>query len=99
MQTPLFSKRPQIGTKTHGTAGPPTTTKDSILETGSLATQSFEPLKAVCAHMNAFHVYASDQSRIVEENHYCTHISADVPFSLTSPLPLPSTNPPRSANA
>ncbi|CZT04119.1 related to DUF1264 domain protein [Rhynchosporium agropyri] len=63
---------------THGAKGPPVTTKDSILETGASATQSFEPIKAICAHLNAFHVYASDPSRSVEANHYCTHLSADV---------------------
>lgn len=63
---------------THGTAGPPTTTKDTILETGADSTQNFGPLKAICAHLNALHVYASDPSRSVEANHYCTHLSADV---------------------
>lgn len=64
--------------QTHGAEGPPTTTKDAILETGAAATQSFEPIKAIFAHLNAFHVYASDTSRSVEANHYCTHLSADV---------------------
>jgi hypothetical protein len=63
---------------THGAAGPPITPKDAILETGASATQSFAPLKATCAHLNAFHVYASDPSRTVEANHYCTHLSTDV---------------------
>lgn len=63
---------------THGAAGRPITTKDAVLETGASATQSFEPIKAICAHLNAFHVYASDPSRSVEANHYCTHLSADV---------------------
>lgn len=63
---------------THGAAGPPKITKDAILETGAAATQSFNPIKAICAHLNAFHVYASDPSRSVEANHYCTHLSADV---------------------
>jgi hypothetical protein len=63
---------------THSTAGPPKTTKDAILETGAAATQNFGPLKSVCAHLNAFHVYASDPTRSVEANHYCSHLSADV---------------------
>lgn len=63
---------------THGTCGGDITTKDAILETGTSATQSYGPLKAVCAHLNAFHVYASDPKRSVEANHYCTHLSADV---------------------
>jgi hypothetical protein len=63
---------------THGATGPPKTIKDNILETGAAATQSFDPIKAICAHLNAFHIYASDPSRSVEANHYCTHLSADV---------------------
>ena len=38
-------------------------------------TQSFRPLKQICAHLNAFHSYASDAKRCVEANHYCAHIS------------------------
>ena len=41
-------------------------------------TQNFEPTKAICAHLNAFHVYANDTTRCVETDHYCSHISADV---------------------
>jgi len=63
---------------TYGTDGPPKTTKDAILEAGAAATQDFKPIKAICAHLNAFHVYASAPSRSVEANHYCTHLSADV---------------------
>jgi hypothetical protein len=63
---------------THNVTGPPKATKDNILEIGAAATQSFGPIKAICAHLNAFHVYASDTSRSVEANHYCTHLSADV---------------------
>jgi hypothetical protein len=63
---------------THGATGPPKATKDNILETGAAAIQAFGPIKAICAHLNAFHVYASDPSRSVEANHYCTHLSADV---------------------
>ncbi|EKD19570.1 uncharacterized protein L3040_002551 [Drepanopeziza brunnea f. sp. 'multigermtubi'] len=77
---------------THGAAGPPLTTKDAILETGASATQSFAPVKAICAHLNAFHVYASDPRRAVEANHYCTHLSADVRQCLIYDAP---TNPAR----
>jgi hypothetical protein len=63
---------------THGAEGPPKSTKDAVLEAGASATQSFKPIQAICAHLNAFHVYASDPSRSVEANHYCTHLSADV---------------------
>ncbi|KAH6680370.1 hypothetical protein B0J14DRAFT_264357 [Halenospora varia] len=77
---------------THGATGGPTTTKDNVLETGASLTQSFQPLKAICAHLNAFHVYASDPSRSVEANHYCTHLSADVRQCLIYDAP---TNPAR----
>ncbi|RDL39566.1 uncharacterized protein BP5553_03906 [Venustampulla echinocandica] len=63
---------------TYGAPGPEPTAKDKVLETGAAATQSFGPIKAICAHLNAFHLYASDMSRPVEANHYCTHLSADV---------------------
>ncbi|CAL3966624.1 hypothetical protein PZA11_003216 [Diplocarpon coronariae] len=76
----------------HGAAGGPITTKDAILETGASATQPFEPIRAICAHLNAFHVYASDPSRSVEANHYCTHLSADVRQCLIYDAP---TNPAR----
>jgi hypothetical protein len=60
--------------------------KDAILEAGAAATQSFKPIKAICAHLNAFHVYASDPSRSVEANHYCTHLSSDVRLTASRPL-------------
>jgi hypothetical protein len=63
---------------THGVMGPPKTAKDSVLETGAAATQSFGPIKAICAHLNAFYVYAFDSTRSVEVSHYCTPLSADV---------------------
>jgi len=40
--------------------------------------QEFKPVKQVCEFLNAFHVYASDTSRIVETNHYCIHVNEDV---------------------
>jgi hypothetical protein len=73
---------------THGAKGPAPSTKDNILETGAAATQSFEPLKAICAHLNAFHVYANDTKRVVEANHYCTHLSADVCSNFLSYITL-----------
>jgi len=77
---------------THGTCGGDITTKDAVLETGAASTQTFSPLKAVCAHLNAFHVYASDPTRNVEANHYCTHLSAEVRQCLIYDAP---TNPAR----
>jgi len=53
--------------------------KETILETGASATQSFEPTKRLCAHLNAFHAYAHEPSRTpVEANHYCAHLNEDV---------------------
>jgi hypothetical protein len=37
--------------------------------------QDFTPVKQICAHLNAFHVYANDPTRCVEANHYCTHLT------------------------
>ena len=70
---------------THGATGPSISAKDAILETGAAVTQSFQPIKAICAHLNAFHVYASNPSRSVEANHYCTHLSSDVRLPATRP--------------
>ncbi|KAJ5939062.1 Peptidase S26A signal peptidase I [Penicillium verhagenii] len=54
------------------------TTKSQVLETGAAIVQDFTPVKQICAHLNAFHVYANDPSRCVEANHYCTHLTEDV---------------------
>ncbi|KAL8717230.1 MAG: hypothetical protein Q9225_005504, partial [Loekoesia sp. 1 TL-2023] len=64
--------------ETAGATGAPLTTKSKVLETGASMMQSFHPIKAVCAHLNAFHVYASEPNRCVESNHYCTHLNEDV---------------------
>lgn len=40
-----------------------------------LVFQDFRPVKNICAHLNAFHVYANDTSRFVEANHYCAHLN------------------------
>jgi hypothetical protein len=49
--------------------------KSTILETGAALVQDFQPVKQICAHLNAFHVYASDPKRFVETNHYCAHLT------------------------
>lgn len=58
--------------------GDPTSTKEKVLHAGASATQNFDPPKQLCAHLNAFHVYASDTTRYVEANHYCAHVNEDV---------------------
>ncbi|KAL3459505.1 DUF1264-domain-containing protein [Aspergillus heterothallicus] len=58
--------------------GSPLTTKSRVLEAGASATQDFTPVKQICAHLHAFHVYASDPTRCVEANHYCSHITEDI---------------------
>lgn len=55
--------------------GEPESLKNKALETAASLTQDFAPVKQICAHLNAFHVYASDTSRSVEANHYCTHVN------------------------
>lgn len=54
------------------------TAKDIVLEDGASMTQNFAPVQSICAHINAFHVYASNTKRVVEANHYCTHLNADI---------------------
>ncbi|KAF2434096.1 DUF1264-domain-containing protein [Tothia fuscella] len=64
---------------TNAAPGGPLTTKSKILETGASMTQNFAPIKNICAHLNAFHAFASEPSRApVESNHYCSHLNEDV---------------------
>ncbi|GMF77175.1 unnamed protein product [Aspergillus oryzae] len=58
--------------------GDPKTLKSQILETGAAAVQDFTPVKQICAHLNAFHVYVDDPTRCVEANHYCSHITEGI---------------------
>ncbi|KAF5879554.1 putative hydroxyacylglutathione hydrolase protein [Botrytis fragariae] len=76
----------------HGAPGEEVSGKDKILETGASITQDFAPVKKICAHLNAFHVYAGEPGRSVEANHYCTHLSGDVRQCLIYDSP---TNPAR----
>lgn len=72
----------------NGNPGSPLTAKSRILETGASMVQDFAPVKRICAHLNAFHVYASDPTRCVEANHYCAHVTEgmyDVPILLPGP--------------
>jgi len=46
--------------------------------------QTFGPTKSICAHLNAWHVYASDPTRAVEANHYCSHISKGAAYQSLS---------------
>ena len=58
-----------------GAAGSPASMRNILLETGASVVQNFAPVKQICAHLNAFHVYASDPTRCVESNHYCTPLT------------------------
>lgn len=62
----------------NNTLGHPESITNKTLETGASLMQSFGPTKRLCAHLNAFHAYASDPSRAVEANHYCAHLNDDV---------------------
>ncbi|KAL5332542.1 hypothetical protein BJX70DRAFT_126951 [Aspergillus crustosus] len=70
--------------------GSPRTTKSRVLEGGASATQDFTPVKQICAHLHAFHVYASDPTRCVEANHYCTHLTEDLRQCLIYDTPSPN---------
>ncbi|KAG5981652.1 hypothetical protein E4U55_002713 [Claviceps digitariae] len=59
-------------------AGAPTSNKNAILTSTASATQDFEPIKNIGAHLHAFHAYADDTQRCVEANHYCGHLNNDV---------------------
>ncbi|KAF2087982.1 DUF1264-domain-containing protein [Saccharata proteae CBS 121410] len=75
---------------TNAAAGEPLSTKSQILETGAAMTQDFRPVKNICAHLNAFHVYANDTSRFVEANHYCSHLNEDVRQCILYDSPEPN---------
>ncbi|TKA62689.1 hypothetical protein B0A49_09113 [Cryomyces minteri] len=62
---------------------------NKILETGAGLTQNFDPPKRICAHLNAFHAYASEPGRGVEANHYCAHLNDDVRQCLLYDSPEP----------
>ncbi|RAH70260.1 OBAP family protein [Aspergillus aculeatinus CBS 121060] len=70
--------------------GDPLSTKSRVLETGASMVQDFAPVKNICAHLNAFHVYASDKTRCVEANHYCSHITEDIRQCLLYDSPSPT---------
>ncbi|KAF7365384.1 DUF1264-domain-containing protein [Mycena venus] len=72
------------------TPGDPLSAKSTILETGAALAQDFQPVKQICAHLNAFHVYASDPGRFVETNHYCAHLTEDVRQCILYDGPGPS---------
>ncbi|KAF9629396.1 hypothetical protein BFW01_g10599 [Lasiodiplodia theobromae] len=75
---------------TNKAAGEPLTMKSHVLETGATLTQDFRPVKNICAHLNAFHVYANDTSRFVEANHYCSHLNEDVRQCILYDSPEPN---------
>lgn len=62
----------------NGVPGAPRTVKSRTLEAGASLVQDFTPVKQICAHLHAFHVYASDPTRCVEANHYCSHITEGI---------------------
>lgn len=61
--------------ETNNAIGEPVSTESKVLETGASVVQDFRPVKHICAHLNAFHAYAADPGRVVEANHYCSHLT------------------------
>ncbi|RXW12104.1 hypothetical protein EST38_g13748 [Candolleomyces aberdarensis] len=68
----------QFVAQTHGVPGEPLTGKSQALDTGAALLQSFEPVKNVCAFLNAFHCDADEPGRYVEACHCCSHLNEDV---------------------
>ena len=64
--------------------GEPRTAKSRVLETGAAMVQEFAPVQQLCAHLNAFHVYADDLTRCVEANHYCSHLTEGMSAVISS---------------
>ena len=56
---------------TNQAKGEATSTKESVLHAGAAMVQNFDPPKQLCAHLHAFHTYASNPGQPVEANHYC----------------------------
>ncbi|KAE9968191.1 hypothetical protein BLS_005974 [Venturia inaequalis] len=75
---------------TNRAKGDPISTKNTVLTTGASLVQDFKPVKHICAHLNAFHAYASDPSRCVETNHYCAHLNEDVRQCILYDSPEPN---------
>ncbi|KAF5199411.1 Oil body-associated protein 1a [Thalictrum thalictroides] len=53
--------------------GEPTQTGVSLVETASVAMQSFTPINKIHQHLCAFHFYGDDMTRQVEAHHFCAH--------------------------
>jgi len=64
--------------------------KDKVLETGAGLIQDFQPVKQICAHLNAFHTYADEPGRYVEANHYCSHLTSTVRQCILYDSPSPN---------
>ncbi|KJX98351.1 DUF1264-domain-containing protein [Zymoseptoria brevis] len=64
--------------ESNGAKGDPESTKSTLLETGASLLQSFSPPSRLCAHLHAFHVYASDPTRHSSAHHYCAHVNEDI---------------------
>ncbi|KAJ3163432.1 hypothetical protein HDU86_000011 [Geranomyces michiganensis] len=71
--------------------GDPESVKTKLLQTGAKLVQDLSPTSNICAHLNAFHVYANDTSRFIETNHYCAHLNEDVRQCLLYDSPDPKT--------
>lgn len=70
--------------KSESTPGEPLSTTNKVLTAGAGLVQEFAPVKNICAHLNAFHVYSSDRTRAVEATHYCAHVNEFGPHPFTS---------------
>ncbi|KAI9846987.1 MAG: hypothetical protein M1837_003343 [Sclerophora amabilis] len=64
--------------ETNATMGEPLSGKSRVLDTAAGVMQNLGPTKSICAHLNAFHVYADGSGRCVEANHYCSHVNEDL---------------------
>lgn len=79
--------------ETQAVPGDPLSAKSQILDTGAAFLQSFEPVKGICAFLNAFHCYADEPGRYVEACHYCSHLNegecSTYPFEAVTLQTLP----------
>ncbi|KAK3708527.1 hypothetical protein LTR37_011422 [Vermiconidia calcicola] len=75
---------------TNNAVGEPTSTKEKVLHAGAAMVQNFDPPKQLCAHLHAFHTYASNPGKPVEANHYCAHLNEDVRQCIIYDSPEPN---------
>ncbi len=72
------STAPPTSSSAQDVPGDPPTLMEKLTLGASSIFETYKPLKKICEHVCAFHLYAHDLSRQVEAHHYCSHLSSEV---------------------